>query len=110
MDEIPERQLLIRGGAFATFSTIEKALEGRKSFCGPYVVQVWHKGLKHYVLYCLENDDFKTAQISPVSTEWIVLVWFIKYVVTITISKGVYVQVIRSTAKRYFRERQHGPA
>jgi len=24
--------------------------------------------------------------------------------------KGVYVQVIRSTARRYFRERQHGPA
>jgi len=23
--------------------------------------------------------------------------------------KGVYVQVIRSTARRYFRERQHGP-
>ena len=24
--------------------------------------------------------------------------------------KGVYVQVVRSTAKQYFRERQHGPA
>jgi len=24
----------------------------------------------------LENDNFKTAWISPVSTEWIVLVWF----------------------------------
>jgi len=24
--------------------------------------------------------------------------------------KGVYVQVIRLTAKRYFRKRQHGPA
>ena len=24
--------------------------------------------------------------------------------------KGVYVQVIRSTARRYFRGRQHGPA
>jgi len=24
--------------------------------------------------------------------------------------KGVYVQIIRSTARRYFRGRQHGPA
>jgi len=21
----------------------------------------WHKGLKHYILYCLENDNLKTA-------------------------------------------------
>jgi len=27
------------------------------------------------ILYCLENGNFKTAWISPVSTEWIVLVW-----------------------------------
>jgi len=44
-----------------------------------------------------------------VSTEGIVLVWFIKYMVTVTIKKGVYVQVIRSTARQYFRGRQHGP-
>jgi len=31
-------------------------------------------------------------------------------VVIITTKKGVYVQVIRSTARRYFRGRQHGPA
>jgi len=44
-----------------------------------------HRGLKHYILYCLENDNFKRAQISSVSTECILLVCFIKYVVTITI-------------------------
>ena len=43
------------------------------------------------------------------SSEWIVLVCFMKHVVTITVKK-VYVQVIRSTARRYFRGRQHGPA
>jgi len=32
----------------------------------------------------LENDNLKTAQINPVSTDWIVLVWSLKYVVTIT--------------------------
>jgi len=32
----------------------------------------------------LENDNLKTANITPVSTEWIVLVCSIKYVVTIT--------------------------
>jgi len=37
MDDIPERQLLIRGGAFATFSTIEKALAGRM-LCRPALV------------------------------------------------------------------------
>jgi len=41
-------QLLIRGRAFATFSTIEKALADRKkSFRGPYVVRVWIKLLGH---------------------------------------------------------------
>jgi len=30
--------------------------------------------------------------------------------VTITKKKEVYVQVIRSTARQYFRGRQHGPA
>ena len=40
MDEILEQQLLIRGRAFATFSTIEKALVAHKeSFRRPYVVQ-----------------------------------------------------------------------
>jgi len=40
MGEILERQLLIRGRAFATFSAIEKALGGRKkSFCGPHVAR-----------------------------------------------------------------------
>jgi len=41
MEEILERQSLVRGRDFATFSTIEKALAGRnKSFRGSYVVQV----------------------------------------------------------------------
>jgi len=41
MEKILELQLLIRGGAFATFSTIEKVLAGsKKSFRGSYVVQV----------------------------------------------------------------------
>jgi len=51
MEEILERQLLTRGRAFATFSTIEKALGGRKqSFRGPHaaggpcVVQACCKG------------------------------------------------------------------
>jgi len=36
MEEILEQQLLIRGRAFATFSTIEKALADRKkTFAGP---------------------------------------------------------------------------
>jgi len=35
----------------------------------------------------LENDNFKTSQISPASTEWIVLVGFIKYVVIVTTKK-----------------------
>jgi len=33
----------------------------------------------------LENDNFKAAYISSVSTEWIVLGSFIKYAATITI-------------------------
>jgi len=45
---------------------------------------------------------------SSVSTEWIVLVCSIKYVVTVT-KKGVYIQVIRSTARRYFWGQQHVP-
>jgi len=32
MEEILERQLLIQGGAFATFSTIEEVLMGKNSF------------------------------------------------------------------------------
>jgi len=39
-----------------------------------------------------------------VSTEWIVLVWFIKYVVIIITTKGVYVRIIRLTARRYIFE------
>jgi len=40
MEEILKQQLLIRVRAFATFSTIEKALAGRKkSFRRPYIVQ-----------------------------------------------------------------------
>jgi len=40
MEEILERQLLIRGRAFSTFSTIEKPLAGHeKNFRGPYVVR-----------------------------------------------------------------------
>ena len=42
MEEILEQQLLIRGRAFATFSTVEKALAGRKkSFRRPCVVHAW---------------------------------------------------------------------
>ena len=43
------------------------------------------------------------------STEWIVLVCSTKYVITVIINKGVYIQVIRSTARRYFLGQQHGP-
>jgi len=42
MEEIVEQQLLIRGRAFATLSTVQKALAGRKnSFRRPCVVQAW---------------------------------------------------------------------
>ena len=44
MEEILERKLLIWGRAFATFSTIGKALAGHKrSFRGPHVVQACYK-------------------------------------------------------------------
>jgi len=40
MEKFLEWQLLIQGQAFATFSTIEKALVGhKKSFHGTHVVQ-----------------------------------------------------------------------
>jgi len=39
----------------------------------------WHKGLKRYILSCLEIDNLKTAWINPVSTEWIRLVWSMKF-------------------------------
>jgi len=32
----------------------------------------------------MENHNLKTAQINPSFTEWIVLVWSIKYVATVT--------------------------
>jgi len=44
-----------------------------------------------------------------VFTEWIVRVWFIKCGYYYY-KKEVYEQVIRSTARRYFRGRQHGHA
>ena len=40
MEEILERQLLIRGRAFAAFSTIEKALAGRM-LCRPAVLYLF---------------------------------------------------------------------
>jgi len=50
MKEILERQLLFRGRASATFSTIEKALVGRKESFGrlhashgPYVVKACYR-------------------------------------------------------------------
>jgi len=55
---------------------------GTLGYLGTPVGNHWHRGLKHYILYCLENDNLQTASISLVSTEWIVFVWFIKYVVT----------------------------
>jgi len=33
--------------------------------------------------YTSTDDNLKTASTSPVSTEWIVLVWFLNYMVTI---------------------------
>jgi len=52
MEEILERQLFVRGRAFATFSTIEKALAGRKNSFrgphagrGPYVVQACYRSV-----------------------------------------------------------------
>jgi len=45
MEEVIERSFLIRD--FAAFSTIEKALAGRKkSFRGPYVAQAWLRANK----------------------------------------------------------------
>jgi len=65
MDKFCKRQLLIRGQAFATFSTIEKALVGRKkSFGGShglYVVQAWFRaralGYRHFNLILSEAID-----------------------------------------------------
>jgi len=46
MEEILELQLLIRGRAFAAFSTIEKPLAGhKKNLSGPYVVQAWFSAM-----------------------------------------------------------------
>ena len=58
-------------------------------YCAKHVlmlfsISLYRRGLKHYILYCLEHDSLETAYINPVSTEWIVLVWSIKYVVIIT--------------------------
>jgi len=39
------------------------------------LVRLCCRGWKYYILYCLENDNFKTAWIIPASAEWIVLVW-----------------------------------
>jgi len=56
-------------------------VNGTLGYLGTPVGNHWRRGLKHYILYCLENDNTKTAQISPVSADWVVFVWFIKYVV-----------------------------
>jgi len=48
---------------------------GRQSHPPRTPMSIWYRRWKHYILWCLENDNFKTAWISPVFTEWIVLVW-----------------------------------
>jgi len=58
MDEILERQLITQGRVFATFSTIEKALAGRKKrFQGPYVGQaaMFHHDVSLFAL-CMQNN------------------------------------------------------
>jgi len=61
MEEILERQLFIRDRTFATLSTIEKALAGRKkSLRGPYVVQAsfgWMREMK-----CRSRDLFRPCE------------------------------------------------
>jgi len=44
-----------------------------------FAISLQHRGLKHYIVYCMKNGNLKTAHINPVPTEWIVLVWSIKY-------------------------------
>jgi len=66
MEKSFERQLLNGGRAFATFSTIERALASRKKSCRrPYVVQAWCIGLGTWVKLpanqvCWKALDFKT--------------------------------------------------
>ena len=70
----------------------------------------WHRGLKHYILYCLENDNFKTAWIRP-CVHWRDCACLVHKICGYCYcKKGVYVKVIGATAKRYFRVRQNGPA
>jgi len=72
---------------------------------GPLIVHPWHRGLKHYILYCLENDNFKTAYKSCV--HWMDCACLVhKICGYYYYKKGAYVQIIiRSTARRYFRRR-----
>jgi len=44
-----------------------------------FAISLQHRGLKHYIVYCMKNGNLKTAHINPVPTEWIMLVWSIKY-------------------------------
>jgi len=46
LEEIVERQLIIRGRAFAAFSTIEKALASGRMLCRPVLSQLYGKELK----------------------------------------------------------------
>jgi len=34
-----------------------------------FTISLYHRGLKHYILYCMENDKLKTAYINLASTE-----------------------------------------
>ena len=70
----------------------------------------WQTGLKHYILYFVENDNFKT-EINTPCVHWMYCACLVRKICGYYYyKKGVYVQVIRSTARRYFRGRQHGPS
>jgi len=50
----PWHKLSIKGTAYKNL--FSKWGRRKKKFGKP-----WHRGSKHYILYCLENDSFKTA-------------------------------------------------
>ena len=110
MEEILERQLLIQGRAFATFSTIEKALAGIKvSFRGQHVVLACYKrmsaknwsewrwafslyGVENWLLLrimrgtkCL-NPFFRLHKVSEVLNKYVVGVWPDNFTVAFSVS------------------------
>ena len=73
-----------------------------------FAISLQHRELEHYILYCSENDEFKNG-INKSGVHWIDCACLV-YKMRGCYNKGVYIQLIRSTTRRYFRGRRHGPA